>query len=205
MPKTYKQRSSSKPLGKMATRKGNVFRNPTTSLKKAIQLSEKFHGRKVNTITNITEVELYESNLSKLADLVELEILCDEGATVLPIKFKDCGIKLSSNIKKQPDGEVYGTQLYFIDGDQKLDLDECLGEEYDPEKRFLIIGPSHSITYWTDKWHLVGPKYQQTGAEFEHMFGEENGELPTLVYDGLNCRMLLVGGSYKVEAEGIKN
>ena len=51
----------------------------------------------------------------------------------------------------------------------------------------------------------MSPAEQKDGTSYWHVFGEEGGEKPILVYAKLNERMQLVGGSYKVEDRGIVN
>ena len=75
----------------------------------------------------------------------------------------------------------------------------------------MLVGPVYEIVYFADKHHLTGPKQQKTGMEYFHEFGEDEGfvkgdafdQLPWLVYDRRNVKLLLVGGSYTIEPEGI--
>ena len=72
-----------------------------------------------------------------------------------------------------------------------------------------MVGPVREITYWADKHHLSGPKSQAKWIEYFHEFGEriqfdeDEGELPYLVFDRRNRKLLLVGGAYTIEPEGI--
>lgn len=170
----------------------------------AEDLTTKFHGRPPKETIEITESESYDSDLAMLGELTELEILSEDSEDVIPISFsrdtpEDC-IRLCST----PNGR----QLEFVGGDQSLDLEEFeeAGLQLETGKRQVVIGPIHSISYYTDKHHLAGSSNQKTGVEFIHEFSEEsNGALPMLVYDTKDEKMEIVGGRYKVEEEGIKD
>ena len=167
----------------------------------AERLAEAFHGRPPRDRIDVTETENYDEHVSVLGYLVELNILTEDADAVIPIRFP-----------YDPDaeeGNVFvvsnpaGTNLEFIGGDQDIDWRAVDGAS--AEGKYLVsVGPVLSIAYWTDKHHLSGPKYQKTGTTYEHEFGEDDdGELPYLVFDRRNTKLLLVGGSYVVEPEGI--
>lgn len=175
-------------------------RNPSND-SQAKEMSEKFHGRPSTNLSEAYETETYDENLAGLGELVEFEILQPDGKSVIPISWQDS--------PKRPivccDGN--GENIELVGGDQGLDLDELdiPSVEMETNKREIVIGSIFSISYFADKHHLVGPKIQAKGTEYIHEFGEDGGELPTLVYDRRDKKMKVVGGSYKVEAEGIKN
>jgi hypothetical protein len=198
-----------KELGKIRGKRG--YRNPfdtetEESEEKASKLSRSFHGRDNREIEEIEEIESYDENLAQLGYLVELEILTKDEKEVIPITFdyerdgEGDTIKLCSS----PDGR----NLLFIGGNQRLDILE-IGVEADWEietgKRLIEIGPVYSISYFADKHHLQGGERQKKGTEYIHEFGEEGGVRPDLVYDTVDEKMILSGGSYLVETEGIKN
>ena len=89
-----------------------------------------------------------------------------------------------------------GRQIAFVGGDQTLPVDK------DGNKFLTDVGEVYSITYFTHKHHLSDGK---GFSSYIHKFGEEGGVRPLLAYDTLNKKMLLLGGSYTVEPEGIKN
>ncbi len=170
-------------------------KNPDSvdNLERAGEMSKAFHGREPKEIDDVVETYKYPTNLTKLGNLTEIEIECDEGKSVCPIEFK--GVDLCCT----PDGK----QLYFVGGNQKIDLED-LGIEEDG-KQFYELGCCVTISYFTDKHHLEGSRSQANGAEYIHEFGEEGGEQPMVIYDCLNARFQLAGGSYRVEEEGIKD
>lgn len=174
----------------------------------AEELSQLFHGRPSTEIIELDEIETYENNLAQLGVLVELEILVgDDKDEVVPINWNYNNPKERVLLCSTPDGK----NILFIGGDQELDL-EALAEQgaeidwaIDTSKRYIEIGPVHTISYFADKHHLEGGEDQKKGSEYIHEFGEEDGVRPDLVYDTKDKRMMLTGGSYLVEEEGIKN
>lgn len=180
-------------------------------LEDATSVSEGFHGRKARKVSSITEFEDYDNSLGELFTLIELNILHPESdpdeknPQLVPINFIDCEIVGGANKSRR--------QLYFIGGNQELDLD-ALAEELDDEhleadnnegRQYVTIGDVFSIAYHSDKWHLEGPKKQRDGMDYEHQFGEQGGILPQLIYDNRNKKFSLSGGSYEIKDEGIYN
>jgi hypothetical protein len=154
----------------------------------AAALAEEFHGRPVRKVREYVEVTEEPTELADLGTLVELQIL--EGKHVRPLEFRR-GVRVAAT----PDGG----QLYFVGGDQELDLVALGLDKYLP-KDHLTIGPVLKIAYHTSKaFHNFEP------SVYEHRFGEDGGTLPLLHYDVRNRRLYLTGGSYQVKPEGIVN
>lgn len=182
--------------------------------KDARKLAEGFHGRPSRGKIEIAEREKYFSKLFILGELEELGILQSDDIHILPIRFKPNKLIGQSIGDSNECVWVCGAnknQIEFVDGDQQLDFNTevCRKLDIDEgelEKQYIRLGPVITITYYTDKSHLEGPKYQANGTTYEHKFAEEkNGKLPELFYDSLNDRCLLVGGSYTITDEGIRN
>jgi hypothetical protein len=169
----------------------------------AKQVSEGFHGRKTEYVEDIIEIEKYRTKLAHLGDLVEFEILDRGGRAVIPIEFEEHDTEGHVSVGATPDR----AQILLSGGDQCLDLDSFTDlSENEKRKDYVRIGEVYSISYYTDKHHLTGPKYQEKGTEYIHVFGEEEGgERPVLIYDRLNERLMLIGGSYEIRDEGIWN
>ena len=175
--------------------------NPEDS---AIEVSEGFHGRPSSYIEDIIEVEKYRTKLAHLGDLIEFEILDHRSSQhVIPINFAEP----DSNEHVSVASTSNRRQLILSGGSQSIDLDSFSDlSDNEKEKDYVTVGEIFSISYFTDKHHLEGPKYQKDGTEYIHVFGEEEGgERPILVYDRLNEHIILVGGSYEVRDEGIYN
>lgn len=154
----------------------------------AARLSEEFHGRPVRKVREIVETVEEPTNLADLGRLVELQLL--EGRHVRPLAFRR-GVRVSCT----PDGG----QIYFVDGDQEIDL-AALGLQRWLPKDHVTLGPVAKIAYFTSKaFHNFEP------STYEHQFGEERGLMPLLHYDVRNRKLYLTGGSYQVRPEGITN
>ena len=177
-------------------------RNPG-NLAKATSLSEQFHGRPSKETIDITESDTQRTDYALLGELKELEIV-DGPKSVIPISFKATG-KDCVYLAASPSGE----QLYLISGDQFLDLSDFdYLTDTERKKDKIELGLLHSVTYHTDKHHLEGPATQRTGEDYFHVFaspveGAGDGEKPLMIYDRLNERLEIAGGSYCVKDVGI--
>lgn len=176
-------------------RRSNKKRYSNPSLEDAEEVSEGFHGRPVEYVEEVIEQEKYRENLAEVGCLLEIEVIDEDGECV-PICFEDEGVELACGADRN--------QLFLVGGDQSLDLDdlEDMGVNVNPD--LIEVGKIYSICYQTDKHHLSGPKSQAKGADYQHEFGDESDVLPTLIYDKLNCSMMIVGGEYEITDEGIK-
>ena len=208
---------------KKAIKKKKGKRNPDTS-EDAAQLSEKWHGRKPKTHTDIEETETYEENLAELGELEELGVLGADMTKRYVLSFNKNRPKLCASDDKN---------LEIIDGDQTLDIEEGVIEK--DGKKLVPLGYCYSVVYETDKHHLEGSNgYPES---YEHFFAEdfykgdfdiddfknseewfqmvmeegmveqavEEGRLPLLVYNKTDEKLILVGGKYEVADVGIKD
>jgi hypothetical protein len=154
----------------------------------AAALSEAFHGRPARTVRDVEELYNERTTLADLGRLIELIIETDRYEATL--RFKG-----NIRVAASPDGG----SLYFVGGDQSLDLNELGLGRYLP-KDHITVGRVRKIVYFTSKaFHSFEP------SEYEHEFGEEGGELPILGYDVRSRKQYLTGGSYQVKPEGIRN
>lgn len=172
----------------------------TNDEQQAERLAEEFHGRPARDYIDVEETEQYDEYGAVLGYLVELGILTEDGESEIPISFPYKPKQEQGNVLvvSNPDG----TNIEFIGGDQRIDWRSVDGASLD-DKYLVLVGPVWQISYWADKHHLAGPKSQKNGIEYMHEFGEDDDELPYLVYDRRNQKMLLVGGNYTIEPEGI--
>ena len=196
-------------------RKIKLVKNPDEALLEAQDMVRRFHGREPKHITSIIEEEEYDDTLPVYGQLLELNIMTNNGKSYVPIVF--CRMAGSIPQMKLKDmiqvcGDVGGNNLYFKGGNQHLDVAKLakLDIYEETKKDLVIIGPVYSIVYFTDKHHLEGPEYQKKGAAYEHPFSEEAdkgewGEQPVLIYDSRNEHIMLSGGSYEIRTEGIWN
>ena len=86
-----------------------------------------------------------------------------------------------------------GTQVYFVGGDQSLDLDK-LKFTGDWVKPSMVIGVMYELTYRTRKKF---DKFELT--DYYHALGEETGDQPMLMYDSLSPHCAVSGGKYKIK------
>lgn len=172
-------------------------RRKNSEVDDAAALSEAFHGRPANKVRDVEELRQERTALADLGRLVGMRVWPDE----------DWCIDLGRVDKDAPQSDAFrgvrlgaspdGGQLYFVGGDQALDLARLGLDRYLP-KDHIVIGVVESIGYHTSKaFHNFEPTW------YTHQFGEEGGEQPILNYDTLNRKLYLTGGSYQVRPEGI--
>jgi hypothetical protein len=191
-------------------------------------MSEKWHGRKSQNVTEVEEIESYDEDMAELADLEELGVLGSNCRDEWNITFKKDRPKLAC------DGD--GENLEIIGGDQELVLKGNAEGMVKDGKKLIPLGWLARVVYETDKHHLEGSNgYPES---YEHYFGEEyyktsgvnyddfktpdhwfqelkmqgvvkraisHGYLPMLIYNQTDTKLLIVGGKYKVEDVGIKD
>lgn len=163
-------------------------RNPAATA--AAQLAEAFHQRPSRTVTSHEEARVEPIELAGLGRLVQLEVKTPSRET-FQLDFNGRPVKVTCT----PDGG----QIYFVDGDQRVDLQGLGLAEYLP-KDHITIGQATRITYFTRKgFHNFEP------TNYVHKFGEDKGYPPTLHYDVHSERLYLSGGTYQVTEAGIIN
>lgn len=92
-------------------------------------------------------------------------------------------------------------QIYFVDGSQ--DITACL-EAFGGNDRgngLVELGQVRRIDYQCHKEHVASPDEDL----WKHDHGEENGVLPTLLFDTQCKRLLYEGGDYRIEGAWIRN
>ena len=169
-------------------------------------LYEEFHGRPAGEVVEVEYEEHEHETLTGLGDLCQLKI-------ITPFK-KDCVINVcpTKSPKDLPDPSQLsrderiilscsedGKQLYFIGGDQSVDV-EALGFGEDDIKDSMLLGVLYEVTYQAEKGF---DKFQLTN--YYHKLGEDTGVEPVLIYDPVSQLLKVSGGQYKVEAPGIIN
>jgi hypothetical protein len=167
--------------------------NPETSA----DLYSDFHG-KPSTQEIVYESEEFErTSFAELGTLIEIKVKCRNGSVVsINAAAPDSGnleeiVKLASS----PDGR----QLYFIGGDQSVDVKK-FGLGVKDIRDNMLLGTIEEITYETEKgFH----KFQKT--QYFHKLGEETGVKPVLAYNPQNETLSVVGGQYVVKDVGICN
>ena len=161
-------------------------RNPALGAK---AMFEKFHGKPSTKFIDYKTAQHYHRHLADKGDLIYLKVLLPDDAPMEAVELRPRGVMCAMSED--------GGQIYFIGGDQKLNLTK-LGLASQLPKDHVVIGPVFEIEYLTEK------KFDDfKPLNYFHPFGDEGGELPTLCYDVRSELMYLVGGSYQCRAEGI--
>jgi hypothetical protein len=160
-------------------------RNPDDTAA-AADLFEQFHGAPATHVTAIRELDRERTELAELGRLIQLHVLLPGNKLAV---LKPRGVRVGAA------GD--GGQIYFVGGDQALDLEQ-FGLAKALPKDHVLIGEADYIEYYTTKaFHNFEPTI------YQHHFGEESGVLPALNYDVLNRQFYLSGGRYQVRPEGI--
>lgn len=165
--------------------------------RRAEEMAESFHGRPVRDIIEIEEREVYSEWAGVLGELQRLDILMEDGRNFQSIEFDwEEGGRDNVMVVAGDDHNIE-----FVGGDQSIPWQEIEGASK-TEKNIVIVGPVCEIDYFADKHHL-GNDEQKYGITYFHEFGDEGGDLPWLAYDTRNEKLLLQGGDYTIEPEGI--
>ena len=142
-------------------------------------LSDKLHAELLAKLAN--RKPQASANIGGL-DLLEI---LDGRKHVIPIKF-------GHNVRAALNPS--GTQLYFIGGNQELNL-KALGIESD--KDLVVVGPIHAFSFFASK-----PEGEPGVGRY--VFGKEGQKRPTLLFDRLNSKMKVTGGAYTITRETLE-
>lgn len=155
---------------------------------------EDFHGESAQHVDTLDEPSPRPVTLAELGTLIELRVKRPVGWKWGSFDFTGRGVRLASN--------VAGTQLYLVDGEQKISRGQLTHLSADNSKELIDLGEATLIAYRARKMQVNG-----VASNYEHNFGEETGVRPRLMYDrrGPAPRLYLTGGAYRVEARGIIN
>jgi len=172
------------PAKRKAKSKGKRKRNGS-ELESAAKMYGKFHGKQATKVTTVQQLRVTPSVLADCGRMVDLVVATDTGAGVR-LTFKGTRLAVTGN----------GGQLYFVGGDQAINLRQF--PNVSGSKDHVDLGEAVSICYHTSKDFHNFEK-----SDYEHEFGEEGGARPLLAYDVHSKRLYLVGGDYVVKREGI--
>lgn len=186
--RTVTRRRPTKNAGQSRKKKKSRRNGEEGSLEAAAEMYERFHGKAPGTVTEFDMQTRYPEHFAELGKLKKLKFYLDEMNPDFEISgFGNCKLVCT------PDG----SNLYFIGGDQKIDLAAL---DILSDKDVVELGTCHYISYHTVKgFHDFEP------TTYYHEFGEEDEIVPTLSYDRLNQRLFLMSGNYRVRPEGIVN
>jgi hypothetical protein len=92
-------------------------------------------------------------------------------------------------------------QIYFVDGAQDISASLAAFGAIDRGNGLFELGQARRIDYQCRKEHVADPEEDL----WKHDHGEENGALPTVLFDTRNKRLLYEGGDYRIEGPWIRN
>ena len=160
------------------------------------EIAEEFSGVEVKWLDVYNEPHIPRGRYAYLAKLFRLLVKPVKGGPVQKITFEGNSAPLIVS-------DASGKQIYFVDGNQ--DITECLAAFGDFGSRsmdgHLKIGDGREIHYIGKKHHIG----DEDTDEWRHTHGEENGALPTVLFDTRSKRLLYEGGDYRIEGPWIHN
>lgn len=177
----------------------------------AAELREQFVGEESMNSFPADEPHMPKGEYAQLGKLVGITFKPEEGAQVEGVGWYEGADKVSLHeaakaLRKLLDAPVLvsdasGSQLYLVGGNQDLSgmLDFVPNPRRNPEGLWEL-GEAQTIVYRERK-----AMNNFDTINYEHKFGEENGEKPMLLYDEEKQRIIIDGGDYKVRPEGIVN
>lgn len=186
-----------------------IFGNPRRSMRRnseAEDLYADFHGvgaRKTVALEVPQDVPLHTVALGDLEAIgfgnrdasgreYHGDELVDNWQKCSHLSFAGDDVKLAS--------DAQGRQLYLIGGDQRLQPSALSEFGASSSAGRMKLMPATFIVYNTRK------KYDGFAfSGYVHEFGEDGGRRPTIYYDQANKQILIRGGSYRIEPQGIIN
>jgi hypothetical protein len=192
--------------GKKLARKNGSKRkgakNPRNPLDTAQEAYRGFHGHAATKTTVLEDRENFHSVVWSIGELVKLFIK-------VPADRRQVG--LSNIVELAFDFEISKptfvtanesrNQIFFDGGDQRVDL-KLFGIDPKTAHEEEVLGQLTRAWYFTNKTHLGA---EGGRAVYKHKFGEEGGELPTVLYRVRDERLRIAGGSYTIPDEGIRD
>lgn len=161
---------------------------------------QKFHGTAPSRTFEFTESIHEHSHLAALGTLHEIKIATMSG--IIALEFERDRPILTS--------DENGRQLFITGGDQKIDI-KSLGLTGKYWKELVLIGLITEITYETRKTmhnNRLTQYYHKLGEDTLDSLGSRSPHLfvhPCLLYDTVNQRLSIAGGTYKITARGIED
>lgn len=161
----------------------------------AASLRERFTGMPSDGFFVADEPHMPKGDYAQIGTLLALYIKPLTGGQVQIIKAA------KSEDRPIVASDESARQLWFVGGDQDLSLSLEVFGARQRGAGIWVLGDARRIDYKQRKEHIPHPERD----EFQHAFGEETGELPTVLFDANAKRILLEGGAYSVREEGIVN
>jgi hypothetical protein len=162
------------------------------------EITEEFSGTEVKWLDVYNEPHIPRGRYAYLAKLFRLLIKPAKGGQVQKITFSEENAPIIVS-------DASAKQIYFVAGNQ--DVSACLeafgGRErtVGTESYAVELGEAREIHYIGKKHHIG----DEDTDEWRHKHGEEDGALPTVLFDTRNKRLLYEGGNYRIEGPWIHN
>ena len=161
------------------------------------EITEEFTGTEVKWIDVYNEPHIPRGRYAYLAKLLTLYIKPAKGGQVQKISFGEgdgAPIIVSDSSAKQ---------IYFVGGNQDISGALTAFGDFGTGSMdgVLTLGQARRIDYQGRKEHVASPDEDL----WKHEHGEENGVLPTVLFDSKNKRLLYEGGDYRIDGPWIRN
>jgi nucleotide-binding universal stress UspA family protein len=174
--------------------------NPPTE-----EIVEEFTGREVEYLDVYNEPHMPRGRYAKLGPLIALYIKPAKGGQVQRIGAAEAvGHHFPDAWGGRPPLVVCDSsakQIYFVDGAQDISAALAAFGAIDRGNGIVELGTGRRIDYQCRKEHVASPDEDL----WKHEHGEENGELPTVLFDTRSKRLLYEGGDYRIEGPWIRN
>jgi hypothetical protein len=154
---------------------------------------EEFSGTPAEWVDVYNEPHMPRGRYAQLGDLLNLYIKPAKGGQVQKITFgtgKEAPIVVCDSTARQ---------IYFVGGNQ--DISGALDAFRVDSTGVVTLGKCRRIDYKAKKKHVADPEEDK----WKHDHGEENGELPTVLFDTRNKKLLYEGGDYRIDGAWIRN
>lgn len=180
-----------------------VKKNPESS---AAELYEEFHGKPSSEEIEIEYEEHEHENLAALGLLCSLLVKTPFGKSIINVAETKSPKDLPNPTLLPRDEQILlcsnedANSLYFVGGDQSVDLESLGFTEDEYIKDLMVLGTIEQVTYLTQK-HFDNFE----DISYYHALGEDSGEKPVLLYDPISCLLSVAGGAYSIRPEGIVN
>jgi len=158
------------------------------------EIVEGFSGTQAEWVDVYNEPHIPRGRYAQLGELLNLYIKPAKGGQVQKITF---GTGAAAPIVIC---DSTARQIYFVGGDQ--DISAALPMFVaGSEAGTVRLGEGRRIDYKAKKEHVAEPDEDK----WKHDHGEENGALPTVLFDTRNKKLLYEGGDYRIDGAWIRN
>jgi hypothetical protein len=163
---------------------------------------EDFTGQEVKWLDVYNEPHIPRGRYAQLGPLIALYIKPAKGGQVQ--RIGGMGENFAAAWNGKPPIIVTDSsakQIYFVDGAQDISANLAAFGAIDKGNGLFELGQGRRIDYQCRKEHVASPEEDL----WKHDHGEENGKLPTVLFDTRSKRLLYEGGDYRIEGPWIRN